>query len=57
DMKRAAFAANKYFNFRTVIPCHYGTFPLLAQNADELRAGLPPGVTVIEPQVLQPITF
>ncbi|MGB8814041.1 MAG: metal-dependent hydrolase [Paracoccaceae bacterium] len=57
DMKRAAFAANKYFNFRTVIPCHYRTFPLLAQNADELRAGLPPGVMVIEPQVLQPITF
>lgn len=57
DMKRAAFAANKYFNFRTVIPCHYRTFPLLAQNADELRAGLPPGIAVIEPQVLQPITF
>lgn len=57
DMKRAAFAANKYFNFRTVIPCHYRTFPLLAQNADDLRAGLPPGVAVIEPQVMQPITF
>ena len=57
DMKRAAFAANKYFNFRTVIPCHYRTFPLLAQNADELRAGLPPGIEVIEPQVLHPITF
>lgn len=55
DMKRAAYAAKRYFNFRTVIPCHYRTFPLLAQNADELKAGLP-GVNVIEPQVLQPIT-
>ncbi len=56
DMKRAAYAARRYFKFTTVIPCHYRTFPLLAQNADELRAGLP-GVNVIEPQVLQPITF
>lgn len=57
DMDRAAFAARKYFQFRWVIPCHYRTFPLLAQNADALRAGLPPGVDVIEPQVLEPITF
>ena len=56
DMKRAAFAARKYFNFKTVIPCHYRTFPALAQEASELVVGLP-GVQVIEPQVLQPITF
>lgn len=54
DMKRAAFAARKFFDFRTVIPCHYRTFPLLAQSADELKAGLP-GVEVIEPEVLVPI--
>jgi len=57
DMDRAAFAARKYFAFRSVIPCHYRTFPLLAQNADRLRSGLPPGVNVIEPEVLVPITF
>ncbi|MCB2128547.1 MAG: metal-dependent hydrolase [Rhodobacteraceae bacterium] len=56
DMKRAAWAARRYFNFQTVIPCHYRTFPLLAQNANELAAGLP-GVTVIEPEVLQPIAI
>ncbi|MCB5410228.1 metal-dependent hydrolase [Pseudogemmobacter faecipullorum] len=55
DMARAAWAARKYFNFRTIIPCHYKTFPLLAQNADALRAGLQPGVEVIEPEVLQVI--
>ena len=55
DMKRAAFAARKYFNFKTVIPCHYRTFPALEQNADALKAGLP-GVNVIEPEVLVPIT-
>lgn len=54
DMKRAAYAAKRFFNFRTVIPCHYRTFPLLAQSAEELVAGLP-GVNVIEPQVLEPI--
>ncbi|TWI34972.1 metal-dependent hydrolase [Paracoccus sulfuroxidans] len=54
DMKRAAWAAKKYFKFHTVIPCHYRTFPLLAQDASELVAGLP-GVNVIEPEVLEPI--
>ncbi len=56
DMKRAAWAAKKYFAFKTVIPCHYRTFPLLAQSADELKSGLP-GVNVIEPDVLSPITI
>ncbi|MDF3607830.1 metal-dependent hydrolase [Paracoccus sp. DMF-8] len=55
DMERAAWAARKYFNFRTVIPCHYRTFPVLAQNADALKAGLPPGVALIEPEVLEQI--
>lgn len=54
DMKRAAFAAAKYFNFKTVIPCHYRTFPLLEQSAEALIKGLP-GVDVVEPQVMQPI--
>ncbi len=56
DMKRAAYAAKRYFNFKTVIPCHYRTFDLLEQSADALKAGLP-GVDVIEPQVMQPITL
>lgn len=57
DMARAAYAARRYFKFKTVIPCHYRTFPILAQDAAELKAGLPPGVSVIEPQVLDPIRF
>ena len=56
DMKRAAYAAKTFFDFKTVIPCHYRTFPLLAQDASELVAGLP-GVNVVEPQVMQPISF
>lgn len=57
DMARAAFAARKYFQFRTVIPMHYRTFPLLEQTADALRSGLPPEIRVEEPQVLVPIMF
>lgn len=56
DMKRAAWAARKYFDFKVVIPCHYRTFPFLAQSAKELAEGLP-GVRVIEPQVMEPITL
>ena len=56
DMDRAAWAARKYFDFKTVIPCHYKTFPLLAQDAEALKAGLP-GVQVIEPEVMRPISL
>ena len=55
DMERAAFAARKWFDFRWVIPCHYRTFPLLAQDASALKAGLPPKAQLIEPQVMEPI--
>lgn len=56
DMRRAAYAARTFFDFKTVIPGHYRTFPLLEQNADVLRAELP-GVDVVEPEVLVPISF
>ena len=55
-MAEAAYAAKRYFTFKTVIPCHYRTFPLLEQSAEVLAAGLP-GVNVIEPQVMQAIRF
>lgn len=54
DMKMAAWAAKKYFAFKTVIPCHYKTFPILAQSADDLKSGLP-GVNVVVPEVLRAI--
>ena len=56
DMRRAAWAAKKYFDFKVVIPCHYRTFPVLAQDARELAAGLP-GVQVIEPEVMAAIAL
>jgi L-ascorbate metabolism protein UlaG (beta-lactamase superfamily) len=54
DMRRAAYAARTFFDFKTVIPCHYRTSPLLEQSAAPLAAALP-GVRVIEPEVLVPI--
>ena len=51
-MEDAAFAAKKFFDFRTVIPVHYGTFPLLEQSPAALVAALP-GVDVRTPEVLE----
>jgi len=54
DMARAAYAAKTFFDFKTIVPCHYRTFPLLAQSAAPLAEALP-GVDVREPEVLVPI--
>lgn len=54
DMARATWAAKKFFDFKTVIPCHYRTFPLLEQSAETMKEGLP-DVNVVEPEVLVPI--
>ncbi len=54
DMKQTAYAAKRYFNFKTVIPCHYKSFPVLEQDASDLIEGLP-GVEVIEPEVMKAI--
>ena len=54
DPARAGFACRKFFDFKTVIPCHYRTFPLLAQSAADFDPG---GAEVIEPEVLRPIAL
>ena len=56
DMAAAAYAAKTWFDFKTVIPGHYRTFPALEQSAAALAEALP-GVRVVEPQVLDPITI
>jgi L-ascorbate metabolism protein UlaG (beta-lactamase superfamily) len=53
----AALACTRFFRFKTVIPCHYGTFPILDQNADTFQAGMADsGVAVVIPQVGQAFT-
>ena len=56
DMKRAAYAAKRFFDFKTVIPCHYNTFPILEQSVEPMREALP-NAKIIEPEVLKPITI
>ncbi|OYR12296.1 metal-dependent hydrolase [Brucella grignonensis] len=36
----AALACQRYFNFKTVLPCHYGSFPIVDQNAEKFVAGM-----------------
>lgn len=33
--RSAAMACQRYFEFQNIIPCHYGTFPILDQSADQ----------------------
>ena len=54
DVARAAFACRRFFNFKTVIPCHYKTFPLLAQSAADMDV---PGAEIREPVVMEAIEF
>ena len=48
--KTAALACKRYFQFETVIPCHYGTFPMLDQTVDKFVTEMG-GNTVLVPQV------
>lgn len=40
--RTAALACKKFFNFSTIIPCHYKTFPILEQSADGFVEALGP---------------
>ena len=56
DIERAAWAAQRYFDFKVVIPCHYGTFPVLSASAEGLRDALP-GVDVRLPAVMETVAL
>lgn len=50
DADVAALAVNRYFHFTTVIPCHYGTFPILAPSAEPFAKKVTKGhVEIMEP--------
>ncbi|MGB7286666.1 MAG: metal-dependent hydrolase [Salaquimonas sp.] len=36
----AALACRRYFNFETIIPCHYASFPIIDSNADTFLAAM-----------------
>ena len=53
--KTAALACKRFFEFETVIPCHYGTFPIIDQTADKFVAEMG-GNTVTVPKIGVPFT-
>ncbi len=48
--KTAALACKRFFQFEVVVPCHYGTFPVLDQTADKFIAERV-GQNVVVPKV------
>lgn len=40
--RSAALACRRYFDFETIVPCHYGTFPILDQTTDAFLAAMGP---------------
>lgn len=56
DARAAALAVNRYFDFDTVIPCHYMTFPLLAQSAEGFAGGVKKG-KVITPAPMETVAI
>jgi L-ascorbate metabolism protein UlaG (beta-lactamase superfamily) len=46
----AALACKRFFGFETVVPCHYGTFPVLDQTAGKFIAEMA-GNRVLVPEV------
>jgi len=44
----AALACQRYFNFQTALPCHYGSFPIIDQTAEKFVAGMEGVKTKVE---------
>ncbi|MGF1621113.1 MAG: metal-dependent hydrolase [Rhodomicrobiaceae bacterium] len=51
--KQAAMACKKYFKFGTIIPIHYGTFPIIDPDASKFLAEMD-GHNVVVPEVSVP---
>ncbi len=48
--KSAALACKRFFDFETVVPCHYGTFPVIDQTSEKFVAEMA-GNHVLVPEV------
>ena len=45
--KTAALAVNKFLKVETVVPCHYGSFPIIEKNADKFVAAMKGSATKV----------
>jgi len=53
----AAFAVKRFFTLDAVVPCHYGSFPIIEPNADKFVAAMQDSKTkVIVPEKGKPFT-
>ena len=53
----AALAVKRFFNLDKVIPCHYGSFPIIEPNADKFVAEMKDHPTrVVVPEKGKPVT-
>jgi L-ascorbate metabolism protein UlaG (beta-lactamase superfamily) len=52
--RAAALACKKFFKFKTIIPCHYGTFPIIEPSADKFLVQMK-GQPVVAPKIGVPI--
>jgi L-ascorbate metabolism protein UlaG (beta-lactamase superfamily) len=53
--KSAAFAVKRFFKLDAVVPCHYGSFPIIEPNADKFVAEMKGSATkVIVPEKGKP---
>ena len=54
----AALACRRFFKFDTVIPCHFGTFPMIDPTAEKFVAGMDgSGANVALPKIGETITI
>lgn len=54
----AALACQRFFKFRNVIPCHYGTFGIIDQTPEKFQTGMDGSQTRVDvPGVGQTLTF
>jgi len=57
DARTAALAVKRFLKVDAVIPCHYGTFPIIAPNADAFVAEMKGHATkVIVPEKGKAVT-
>jgi len=54
----AASAVKRYFGFETVVPCHYGTFPIISEDPSEFVGAMAgSGINVAVPKIGETLSF
>ena len=46
--RQAAISCQRYFNFKTILPCHFGTFPIIDPDASKFLAEMGDAVSTVK---------